>query len=194
MVTRLSQSENGRVRCGDGEADVPAAGVALDGCVEELLGLGHRLPPSLKELWRTSRSETTPRQEGDDLVELAADLCPGHAQDGAVEEDVFSSSQFGMKAGPHLQQTGPVAESRCNSGTRYRAGHPAAHDDLAFGRRSDLGKDLEQGALAGAVPADLARRSFRAKAADADGFALLDGEGDVFEGPEILCGLRIADW
>ena len=39
-----------------------------------------------------------------DLIELPADLPLRHAEDRAVEEDVFASSEFRMKAGTDLEQ------------------------------------------------------------------------------------------
>ena len=99
-----------------------AAGVALDGGVDELLDAG----------------------EVDDLVEFAVDFGARHAEDGAVEVDVFAAGEFGVEAGADFEQ-----------------GADAAVDfDVAGGGRGDAGEDLEQGAFAGAVAAD-----------DADDFA-----------------------
>ena len=64
-----------------------------------------------------------------------------------------------MKTGPDLKE----------------GADPAPHDDLALGRIGDPGEDLEEGALAGAVPSD-----------DAENLAALDLEVDVLEGPEGL--------
>ena len=75
---------------GEGEADVHARGVALDRGVEEFLDLG----------------------EGDDLVEFAADLGAGHAEDGAVQVDVLAAGQFGVKAGADFEQAGDPAVDR----------------------------------------------------------------------------------
>ena len=61
--------------------------IALDRRVEELLDLG----------------------EGDDLVELASDLGPRHAEDGAVEIDVLAAGELGMKAGADLEQARDAA-------------------------------------------------------------------------------------
>ncbi len=80
-----------------------------------------------------------------------------HAQDGAVEVDVFAPGQLGMKAGAHLQQ----------------AGDAPLDLDLPAGRGGDAREDLEQGALAGPVAPD-----------DAQYFALLDGKADIFERPQ----------
>ena len=63
-------------RHGEGEPHLHAARVVLDGGVDEPLDLG----------------------EGDDLVELAGDLAPLHAEDGAVQKDVLAAAQLGMEA------------------------------------------------------------------------------------------------
>ena len=62
-------------------------GIALDRRVEEFLDLG----------------------EGDDLVELPADLGAAHAEDGAVEIDVLAAGQLGMKAGADFEQARDAA-------------------------------------------------------------------------------------
>ena len=82
-----------------------------------------------------------------------------HAEDRAVEEDVFAAGQFGVKAGADLEQ----------------AGDAAAQHDPPLGRLGDAAQDLEQRALAGAVAAD-----------DAQDLALLDLEADILERPEFL--------
>src|SRR5208282_3852753 len=61
---------------------IHAAGVALDGGVDEFLQL----------------------REGDDLVELARDLSLLHAQNGAIEIDVLAAGEFRMEAGADLEQ------------------------------------------------------------------------------------------
>src|SRR5690606_3665565 len=90
--------------------------------------------------------------EIDDLVELAGDLGAGHAEDGAVEVDVFAAGEFGMEAGADLEERADAA----------------ADLGAAVGRLRDTSEDLEQGGLAGAVAAD-----------DANDLALLDLEVDV---------------
>ena len=72
---------------GEGQAHVHAGGVAFDRGVDELLDFG----------------------EGDDLVELLRDLGLGHAEDGAVEEDVFAAGEFGVEAGADFEQAGDAA-------------------------------------------------------------------------------------
>src|SRR3954462_11992813 len=70
---------------GDGkrESDVHAAAVAFDGGVEEFIDFG----------------------KGDDFVELSFYFSGLHAEDCAVQEDVFASGPFGMEAGANFQQT-----------------------------------------------------------------------------------------
>ena len=62
--------------------------------------------------------------ELDDLVELALDLGPRHAEDGAVEVDVLAAGQLGVEAGADLEQ----------------ACHPAADLDSALGRLGDVAR------------------------------------------------------
>src|ERR1044071_2527731 len=66
----------------EGETHVHAAGVPLDGRVDEFFDLG----------------------EGDDLVEVGLDLGLAHAEDGAVEEDVLAAGQFGVEAGADFEE------------------------------------------------------------------------------------------
>jgi hypothetical protein len=109
----------------------------LDRRIEELLDLG----------------------EDDDLVEFAFDLDAAHAEDRAVQEDVFATGQFGMKSGANLEQAGHTA-SKC---------HPPSR------RFGDAAQDLEQRAFARAVAAD-----------NSQDLALLDLETDILERPEFL--------
>ena len=97
--------------------------------------------------------------EGDDLVEAVGDFGAFHAEDGAVEEDVFAAGELGVEAGADFEE----------------AADAAVELDFAGGRFRNLGEDLEQGAFAGAVAAD-----------DADDFAFLNVEGDVSKCPEEL--------
>ena len=69
---------------GESQPHAHAAGVALHRRIDELLHAG----------------------EVHDLVELAVDFGFGHAQDRAVEVDVFPSSQLLMKASAHFEQAG----------------------------------------------------------------------------------------
>ncbi len=120
----------------EGETHVHAARIPFHRRVDELGDLG----------------------EGDDLVELAADLGAAHAEDGAVEEDVLAARELGMEAGADLEQRGDAA----------------AQAGAAGGGLGDAGKDLEERGLARAVAAD-----------DADDLAGRDIERDVAEGPEL---------
>ena len=115
---------------GKGKAHVHAGGVALDRRVEKLGDLG----------------------ELDDVVELASDLRPGHAQNGAVQVDVLAAAEFLMEARADLEQTADAALDL----------YPTR------GGLGDARKNLEQGALAGAVAAD-----------DADHLPGLDVEAHV---------------
>ena len=124
-------------RDGEGQAHIHSATVALDRRVEEFLDLG----------------------KGDDLIELARDLLPAHAEDRAIQEDVLATGQFGVKAGADLEQ----------------AADAAAQPHPPLGRLGDAAEDLEQRALAGSVAAD-----------DADDLALLDLEADILQRPEFL--------
>src|SRR5829696_8493537 len=91
-------------------------------------------------------------REGDYLVELPLNLCLPHAEDGAVEEDVFAAGQFGVEAGPDFEE---------------RADAPMDLD-FAFRRGGDAREYFEQGALPRAVTPD-----------DADDVAALDFERKV---------------
>src|ERR1051326_2183526 len=42
--------------------------------------------------------------EGDDLIKLAIDFGLAHAEYGAVEVDIFTTGQFGVKAGAHFEE------------------------------------------------------------------------------------------
>src|SRR5262249_13729486 len=80
-----------------------------------------------------------------------------HAENGAVQEHVFATGEFRVKAGAHLEQTAD----------------PAAHLGFAGRRFRDARQDLEERALAGAVAAD-----------DADQLAAPHLERQVLQGPE----------
>src|SRR4029453_14785280 len=96
--------------------------------------------------------------EVDDVVDLAANLPPRHAEHGAVEIDVLTTRQLRAEAGSDLEQ----------------AAHSAANDGLPLRRRRDAREDLQQRGLARAVLAD-----------DAEHFALLDRERDVLQSPDL---------
>src|SRR3954462_11992817 len=100
---------------GDGkrESDVHAAAVAFDGGVEEFIDFG----------------------KGDDFVELSFYFSALHAEDCAVQEDVFASGQFGMEAGANFQQTR----------------HAPFDPDSAFGWFGDAAKYFQKSALTGPI-------------------------------------------
>ena len=103
--------------------------------------------------------------EVDDLVELAVDLGLFHAEDRAVEVDVFAAGQFGVEAGADFEEGADAA----------------AHPDFAFGRLGDAAEDLEERGFARAVGSD-----------DADDGSGLNFEGDVAEGPEDIVGFPVS--
>src|ERR1700694_2733526 len=118
-----------------GEADVHPTGVELDGGVEESLHA----------------------RELDDVVELAVDLAALHAEDCAVQVDVFATGELGVKARSNLEQ----------------AAQAPVDDSASMGRLGEPAQDLQEGALARAVAPD-----------DAEHLAFLDLEGNVVEGPQ----------
>src|SRR5260370_39494510 len=67
---------------GEGEADVHAGGVRLDGGVNEFFEFG----------------------EGHDFIEFADDFRLAHAEDGAGEEGILASGQLGMEAGADFEE------------------------------------------------------------------------------------------
>ncbi len=119
----------------EGEAHVHARGVSLDGGVQESLDFG----------------------EGDDGVELLLHLASGHAQDGAVEEDILPPGQLRVKSRPDLEQA---------------RNSTAQRDPSASGGR-DAAENFQQSALSGPVSAN-----------DADDFSMLDLEAHVAERPQ----------
>src|SRR5262252_2108657 len=66
---------------GKSQPNIHSTGVMLYRCVDELLNSG----------------------KADDIVELVIDLGAGHAQDCAVEIDVFSARELAVKARPDLK-------------------------------------------------------------------------------------------
>ena len=113
---------------GKRETHVHSTAIALDRRVHELLDFG----------------------EGDDLVQLCANLLPVHAQDCTVEEDVLPPSQIRMKPRADFQH----------------AGHAATESDRPRGRSGDAREQPQEGGFARSVPAhqphDLARRHLEA--------------------------------
>ena len=97
-------------------------------------------------------------REGHDLVELAQDFPPLHAQNRAVQKDVLAPGQFRMESRADLEQ---AAHGPPNlRGARRRLGYAR--------------KNFEQSGLAGAVAAD-----------HADDFALLHLEADLAQRPNL---------
>lgn len=96
-----------------------------------------------------------------DFVELAGDFGAGHAHDGAVHIDVLAAGHLGVESGAHFEEARDAAP--CADGAGGGGGHAA--------------EELEEGALAGAVPAD-----------DSHDVALLDFKVDVFECPDVFAG------
>lgn len=94
-----------------------------------------------------------------DFVELAGDLGAAHAHDGAVHVDVLAAGHLGVESGAHFEEARDAAP--CADGAGGGGGHAA--------------KQLEERALAGAVPAD-----------DAHDIALFHFEVDVFQGPHVI--------
>ena len=79
---------------GEGEAHVHAAAIVLHRGIDEMLDVG----------------------EGDDLVELAVDFALAHAEDGAVQIDVFAAGELGVKAGADFEQ---AADAAANLGAAF---------------------------------------------------------------------------
>jgi len=104
---------------GESQAQVHARGVAFDRGIDELFNF----------------------RECHDLIETGFDFLFMHAKNGAVEEDVLASGQFGVKTGAYLQQ---------------RA-YATAQLAIAFGWVGHAREDLEQRALAGSVAPDNAQ-------------------------------------
>ena len=98
-----------------------------------------------------------------DFVELAGNLRAAHAHDGAVHVDVLATGHLGVEPGAHFEEACDAAP--CADGAGGGGGHAA--------------QQLEESALAGAVPAD-----------DAHDVALFHLEVDVLQGPHVLaCAL-----
>ena len=120
----------------EGEAHLHAAAVVLQGGVEEAFHFG----------------------EGYDLVELAADFCGAHAEDGAAHEDIFASGELGVETGADFE----------------KAADAAVKLGVSFGGAGDARQDFQQRAFAGAVAADQAHH-----------FAFFYVEGDVLQRPDV---------
>ena len=99
--------------------------------------------------------------ESDDGVEVARDLGALHPEDRPAQEDILPTRELGVKPRAHLE----------------KRRHPPPQIDLAPRRNRDARQDLQEGALAGAVPAD-----------DANDLAFRDLERHVVESPDELVG------
>ncbi len=91
------------------------------------------------------------------FVEFGVNFAAGHAEDGAVHEDVLAAGEFGVKAGAYFEQGGDAA----------------AEAHFAAGGFGDAGEDFEEGTFAGAIVTD-----------DAEDFALLHLKFYIAECPE----------
>src|SRR5277367_894369 len=89
-----------------------------------------------------SIDEVGETRELHDGVEFSIDLLPIHAQDGAVQVDIFSSGEVGMKSGPHFDE----------------GGEPAMHINRPPGRFHNAGNELQNGAFACSISADNSER------------------------------------
>src|SRR5262245_13071425 len=97
--------------------------------------------------------------EGDDPVEFLSDFSAAHAEDGAVQVNVFATGEFGVEASSNLEQTRD----------------PALDLNTARARLRNAGKYFQKRRLAGAVATN-----------NAKDFASLDLEVYVSDGPELL--------
>src|SRR5579884_2778294 len=106
---------------GEGETDVHAGGVVLDGGVDELIEFG----------------------EGDDFVELGGDFAASHAEDGAGEEGVFAAGEFRMEACADFEE-GADAAADCGEtgGGAGDAGEDFEEGGFAGAVASDEAEDF----------------------------------------------------
>src|SRR5262249_9730875 len=93
------------------------------------------------------------------FVESAVDFLFAHAEDAAIEVDVFAACEFRMEAGADFQ----------------KAADTAVDFDMTGRPLGNLAEDLQQRAFSRAVAAD-----------DADDSGGLHLEGDILQGPELL--------
>jgi len=105
--------------------------------------------------------------KSDDFIEFLLDFRPGHPQDRSVEIDILPPGKLRVETRAHLQE----------------AGDAALDCDPSRGGFGDAAEDLEEGALAGAVPAD-----------DPHGLAALDLEAHVLERPDLFQGVASDHW
>src|SRR5258706_13599787 len=97
--------------------------------------------------------------EADDAVKRLFHLYFFHAQNRPVQENIFSSCQFRMETGAYFNHRGDAAVNFHITGTRF----------------SYTSQEFQNSTLARAVAAD-----------KANGLTLLDLEGNVLQGPEIV--------
>src|ERR1700730_1429302 len=121
----------------ESKAHIHSAAVMLHWCVKELIYFG----------------------EVHYFIEFFADLAPGHAEDGPVEEDVLAARELRVEAGADLEE----------------ARDPPAQAHAPRSRLRDAAQNLKHGAFARAVLAD-----------DADDLTALHIEAHVLERPEFL--------
>src|SRR5262249_19879465 len=105
-------------------------------------------------------------REGNNFIKFALNLGSTHAEDRAIEEDVFASGQFWMETGSDLEQTGD-APPQC---------------DTPFVRLGNLAQNLQQGGFSSPIAAD-----------DAENLALLDFEAHILQRPEFLDVVALND-
>ena len=86
-----------------------------------------------------------------------------HAENGAIEKDIFPPGKFGMKAGPHFKKRPDASKYLGSSSSGFR----------------DTRQDLEESAFPSTVSTD-----------KADDFAVLNFERNVLEGPDRIRWLR----
>src|SRR5438132_2793240 len=121
----------------EGETNIHPAAVALNWSIEEFIDFG----------------------EGDNFIELPADLCARHSQNCAVQKDVFAAGKFRMKTCSDFQQT------------RY----PATNANATLSWLGNPAENFQQSRFPRAVTAD-----------DAHDFALPDFNIDIANGPELF--------
>src|SRR5271157_4058789 len=97
--------------------------------------------------------------KSNDLIELALDLIPGHAENCTIEKSVFSPSEFGMKSGADFEQAPDAA---------FDPNAPAS-------RLGNAAQYFQQSRFAGAVATN-----------DTDDLSTSDIECDVPQSPEFF--------
>ena len=98
-------------------------------------------------------------REFNDVIEYRVDFSLFHSQQGRVQVGVFAAGELRMHSGSHFDECPDSSADLGESSAWLR----------------DARQQLEQGALPGAVAAN-----------DAQHFAFLESEGDIFEGPQNL--------